>query len=143
MQWHKKHYLSLTLSFFISTTVVADEVPVEQVSSGQSSASAPADPQAKYFDCRYLGSKENQTLQAKVTRDGEQFFWVDSLGQSGPLTILSDNTIMLEYTYTSKSNVKVSGKVTFIVKPDRSLDGTYADTLDSGKILCAEHIQAN
>lgn len=143
MKLQKKLYLSLILPFFIIAPVIADEAPGGPSTSEQSNVSTPADPQAKYFDCHYLGSKNNQDLLAKVTRDGDKFYWSDSLGESGPLTILSDSTIMLEYSYLSKNNEKISGKMTFNVKPDRSLDGTYGDSVDSGKIICVEHQQPN
>jgi len=143
MKLQKKIYLSLILPFFTIVPVLADEAPEGQSPSDQSNISTPVDPQAKYFDCQFLGSKNNQNMQAKVTRDGDKFYWSDSLGESGPLTILSESTITLDYTYVSKNNEKVSGTMRFNVKPDRSLDGIYGDSVDSGKIICIEHQQTN
>ncbi|RUR07609.1 hypothetical protein [Legionella sp. km772] len=89
----------------------------------------------------YKGAKDSQDLKAKITKDGDKFYWTDNVGESGPLTISPDHTITLDYTYVAKNQEKISGKMTFKAKEDNSLEGTYADSFDSGTISCVEHKQ--
>lgn len=130
---------SLFLSSVVMTPVMADEAPASAAPAGQTATSAPEAPQVKNFDCHYAGAKDSQDMQATITKDGDKYTWSDSVGESGPLTILPDRTITLDYSYVSKNQEKVSGKMTLKVKEDHTLEGTYTDSFDSGKISCVEH----
>ena len=134
MKLHKVSYLIVTgfMAFgFMPASALADETPAAQ-------SSTPPKPQEKLFDCHYTGAKDSGDMKAKITKDGSTLNWSDDIGESGPLTILPDRAFSFDYAYDAKDGSKVSGKMNFKVKEDHTLDGTYTDSHDSGKIICTE-----
>ena len=142
MKLNKLFYLlisSLGVLCFTSTPVIANEPPAVNSSSDIPTTTEATKPQVKTFDCHFVGAKKSGDLEAQITKDGNKFSWSDNAGASGPMTLLPNHSISLDYSYTSKDKDKVAGKMTFDVKEDDSLDGTFSDNFDSGKITCSEH----
>jgi hypothetical protein len=121
---------------FAPASAIADEIPPINSSPDQSNA---PQVQEKSYDCHYAGAKADGDMTAKITKNGDTLKWSDDIGESGTLTILPDRVFSFDYTYVSVKGNNVSGKMTFKVQDNGSLDGTYSDSFDNGKITCTEN----